>query len=135
MRRRHHCRSCGALACDTCTKNKKILTHIDSTKPLRVCDQCYSREDVDDEEEEEDDEGVGAGDDKHVVTPIGAAEERTPRTQNKSTVSMGASATSITDLNSESSDDEIPIRASLTDRTTKDGSIKWSSLKMHAAPK
>ncbi|UXI18451.1 hypothetical protein NH340_JMT04394 [Sarcoptes scabiei] len=40
LNRRHHCRKCGLIVCGACSKNNYLLTHI-SSKPVRVCDQCY----------------------------------------------------------------------------------------------
>ena len=39
-KRKHHCRNCGQIYCDKCSKQKaKTQT---SKKPVRVCDPCYS---------------------------------------------------------------------------------------------
>ncbi|CAF1272199.1 unnamed protein product [Rotaria sordida] len=38
--RRHHCRNCGIIVCDTCSKKRFLLPHLDA-KPVRVCDSCY----------------------------------------------------------------------------------------------
>lgn len=40
LNRRHHCRKCGAVVCGPCS-NKKMLLPTQSTKPLRVCLNCY----------------------------------------------------------------------------------------------
>ncbi|KAG9392689.1 RhoGEF domain [Carpediemonas membranifera] len=40
--RRHHCRSCGALACKTCSRGRVVLEHL-SDKPQRVCMDCFKR--------------------------------------------------------------------------------------------
>lgn len=37
--RRHHCRKCGRLCCDNCSKSRLQLTNI-SQAPVRVCDRC-----------------------------------------------------------------------------------------------
>ena len=39
--RRHHCRNCGAICCDTCSKKRFLVAHIHPTKEQRVCDECY----------------------------------------------------------------------------------------------
>lgn len=36
----HHCRKCGQLVCGACSKNNYLLINI-SSKPVRVCDQCF----------------------------------------------------------------------------------------------
>ncbi|XP_024083397.1 pleckstrin homology domain-containing family F member 2 [Cimex lectularius] len=40
LHRRHHCRKCGVVVCGPCS-NKKFLLPSQSSKPLRVCLQCY----------------------------------------------------------------------------------------------
>ena len=39
--RRHHCRNCGCNVCDTCSLNRCTLSHVDSTKDVRVCNACF----------------------------------------------------------------------------------------------
>lgn len=39
-RRKHHCRLCGNVFCQTCSDNKMELAS--SSKPMRVCDTCHS---------------------------------------------------------------------------------------------
>jgi len=41
--RRHHCRSCGFLVCDNCSRGKLLLAHIDPKGLSRVCDKCMAR--------------------------------------------------------------------------------------------
>eukprot|EP00732_Lithocolla_globosa_P005677 Lithocolla_globosa_v1_NODE_6037_length_1145_cov_142.715596.p1 type:complete len:316 gc:universal NODE_6037_length_1145_cov_142.715596:63-1010(+) len=41
--RRHHCRSCGKIACGACTANKIVLPSVDEKKPQRVCDICFAQ--------------------------------------------------------------------------------------------
>ena len=36
LRRRHHCRLCGALVCNECSSNRKLIPT--ESKPVRVCD-------------------------------------------------------------------------------------------------
>eukprot|EP00475_Leptophrys_vorax_P002916 TRINITY_DN1165_c0_g1_i3.p1 TRINITY_DN1165_c0_g1~~TRINITY_DN1165_c0_g1_i3.p1 ORF type:complete len:907 (-),score=264.81 TRINITY_DN1165_c0_g1_i3:479-3130(-) len=43
VRRRHHCRLCGDLVCDSCSKHKVVLKQIDLVKAQRVCDSCYEK--------------------------------------------------------------------------------------------
>nr|XP_012144175.1 PREDICTED: RUN and FYVE domain-containing protein 2 isoform X1 [Megachile rotundata] len=38
-RRKHHCRNCGKIFCNACSDNTTALST--STKPVRVCDECY----------------------------------------------------------------------------------------------
>ncbi|CAF1214300.1 unnamed protein product [Adineta ricciae] len=38
--RKHHCRSCGNIFCDSCS-SKTAIVAASSKKPQRVCDQCY----------------------------------------------------------------------------------------------
>ena len=40
VNRRHHCRKCGVVCCNTCS-SKRILLPAQSSKPLRVCMSCY----------------------------------------------------------------------------------------------
>ncbi|XP_022201227.2 pleckstrin homology domain-containing family F member 2 isoform X2 [Nilaparvata lugens] len=40
LNRRHHCRKCGAVVCGPCS-NKRFLLPSQSSKPLRVCLDCY----------------------------------------------------------------------------------------------
>jgi methionyl-tRNA synthetase len=35
----HHCRNCGSIFCNACSDNTMALPS--STKPVRVCDECY----------------------------------------------------------------------------------------------
>jgi len=37
--RKHHCRKCGSLVCDTCSKGKMIVLNV-SPSEVRVCDNC-----------------------------------------------------------------------------------------------
>lgn len=42
IRRRHHCRACGALVCGSCSPAKRVLPNI-SSKPVRsVCNKHYN---------------------------------------------------------------------------------------------
>lgn len=41
LNRKHHCRNCGILVCDACSKRNLLLKHIDK-RPVRVCDKCFS---------------------------------------------------------------------------------------------
>lgn len=38
--RRHHCRACGKVVCQTCSSNKYYLEYL-KNQLARVCDQCY----------------------------------------------------------------------------------------------
>jgi len=41
--RRHHCRSCGGIVCDNCSKKRYLLEHVDKDNLVRVCDPCYEK--------------------------------------------------------------------------------------------
>jgi len=38
--RKHHCRNCGYIVCEGCSKKRFLLPHLDQ-KPVRVCDSCF----------------------------------------------------------------------------------------------
>ncbi|CAF3845484.1 unnamed protein product [Rotaria magnacalcarata] len=38
--RKHHCRNCGNIFCDSCS-SKTAIVAASSKKPQRVCDNCY----------------------------------------------------------------------------------------------
>lgn len=39
-RRKHHCRNCGHIFCNTCSSNELALPSY--PKPVRVCDSCHT---------------------------------------------------------------------------------------------
>ncbi|RWS17471.1 hypothetical protein B4U79_09026 [Dinothrombium tinctorium] len=41
IRRRHHCRNCGQIFCNSCANNFISLNHYGFYKPVRVCNVCY----------------------------------------------------------------------------------------------
>ena len=41
LTRKHHCRSCGCNVCDRCSRNRCTLSHVDSSKDVRVCNTCF----------------------------------------------------------------------------------------------
>uniref|UniRef100_A0A3B3ZBL6 Zinc finger FYVE domain-containing protein 26 n=1 Tax=Periophthalmus magnuspinnatus TaxID=409849 RepID=A0A3B3ZBL6_9GOBI len=54
--RRHHCRRCGRLVCQTCSEKKMNLDGCPGEE-VRVCDQCYAFFHPESDDEEEPDEG------------------------------------------------------------------------------
>lgn len=38
--RRHHCRQCGTLVCDSCSIHRILIPHV-SDLPVRACDNCF----------------------------------------------------------------------------------------------
>ena len=45
LKRRHHCRACGSLACDSCTPKLKNPPALLSDSPVRVCVSCRANND------------------------------------------------------------------------------------------
>jgi len=41
IRRKHHCRACGSIFCNGCSRNRLPLPHLGYKTPERVCDRCY----------------------------------------------------------------------------------------------
>ncbi|KAL3691584.1 hypothetical protein R1sor_005235 [Riccia sorocarpa] len=40
--RRHHCRNCGDIFCDKCTRGRIALNTDEDSQPVRVCDRCLA---------------------------------------------------------------------------------------------
>jgi hypothetical protein len=40
IHRRHHCRACGQIFCESCVKNFRIVRTVSETTPVRVCFSC-----------------------------------------------------------------------------------------------
>lgn len=43
LNRRHHCRRCGNVFCDACTKQRARLLLFAVREPARVCDDCFNQ--------------------------------------------------------------------------------------------
>lgn len=41
--KKHHCRGCGNIFCDSCTSQQSELTQLGYTGQQRVCQECFSR--------------------------------------------------------------------------------------------
>jgi hypothetical protein len=41
--RKHHCRHCGGIFCQSCSSKKVALLEYGHIQPIRVCDMCYER--------------------------------------------------------------------------------------------
>lgn len=41
FRRRHHCRACGKVVCDNCSRKRIVIPDSDNDLPDRVCDECH----------------------------------------------------------------------------------------------
>lgn len=48
LRRRHHCRACGRVFCNDCSKNRIALPSFGYDSQQRVCDECYNKHKWDD---------------------------------------------------------------------------------------
>lgn len=43
MERRHHCRMCGGLFCNKCTRFRTPLPRLKMYSPVRVCEECHGK--------------------------------------------------------------------------------------------
>jgi hypothetical protein len=44
--RRHHCRACGKIYCESCVKQTRIVLTVSETLPVRCCDECVAVMDI-----------------------------------------------------------------------------------------
>lgn len=40
--RKHHCRNCGLVYCNKCSRFESEISRLRILKPVRVCQQCYA---------------------------------------------------------------------------------------------
>lgn len=77
--RRHHCRRCGFVVCNECSKKRELIEHINSTQEVRICKVCYNNDESDDDSSRqrgdssgihssEEEEGTMSGDEEQVQT-------------------------------------------------------------------
>eukprot|EP01064_Diplonema_japonicum_P035972 TRINITY_DN7943_c5_g1_i1.p1 TRINITY_DN7943_c5_g1~~TRINITY_DN7943_c5_g1_i1.p1 ORF type:complete len:233 (+),score=47.79 TRINITY_DN7943_c5_g1_i1:56-700(+) len=45
LKRKHHCRCCGGIFCDACSKDKRVLASLGYDTAVRVCSECADAED------------------------------------------------------------------------------------------
>jgi len=43
LKRKHHCRYCGQIFCQSCTAKSAVLNFTKTKSPVRVCDGCYDQ--------------------------------------------------------------------------------------------
>jgi len=43
LKRKHHCRYCGQIFCQSCTAKSAVLNFTKTKSPVRVCDGCYAQ--------------------------------------------------------------------------------------------
>jgi hypothetical protein len=48
VKRRHHCRRCGGIFCDACTKNRSVLLDAGYGTPVRCCNTCHELQTITD---------------------------------------------------------------------------------------
>merc|ERR1719399_824093 len=44
--RRHHCRKCGKLVCNACSKTRRRLPELGYSQPVRICLMCVDEMDL-----------------------------------------------------------------------------------------
>ncbi|EDV28816.1 uncharacterized protein TRIADDRAFT_52065 [Trichoplax adhaerens] len=68
--RRHHCRRCGRVVCDDCSRRRCIVS-IYGTQPVRTCDQCYNRFYAKKSRKEEDNRSNGERQERKLTNNFG----------------------------------------------------------------
>ena len=61
IHRRHHCRACGQIFCESCVKSTRIVRTVSETNPVRVCFDCVLLIDEDTQKSGDDNETADAG--------------------------------------------------------------------------
>ena len=52
-RRRHHCRSCGRLVCDACSRSRRVPHGSGHARVERACDRCAQEDEDEDDQQQE----------------------------------------------------------------------------------
>ncbi|XP_013872882.1 pleckstrin homology domain-containing family F member 2 [Austrofundulus limnaeus] len=85
INRKHHCRKCGFVVCNECSRKREFIKYINSNHEVRICKVCYEIDEDDKDkdssrqrgdssgmhsskEEEEEEEGAMSSDEEQIQT-------------------------------------------------------------------